>query len=158
MKRILSISKRGASIALFGAGMAIGSPAVAQVVNATCYMKTSSGQIIDLGVAMCGDTPHQTSGSGSETAFLAEFQREAARRASPDIRSLMGFGDANEARLVVDHAKSYCEGRKLGATDAEMRRSGRSALGSSRAGRASRLTIEISNDLAARHFCSEFAR
>jgi hypothetical protein len=145
------------AIALFGLALPV-APASAQLVNATCYMKTSSGQIVDLGVALCGDTPMSKSGSGDTTAFLAEFNREAARRASPDIRSLMAL-DSKTAQSMIEYAKLYCESRKLGSTDHELRRSGRAyAQDGSRSGRAAALTFEISNDLAPKHFCPEFTR
>lgn len=150
MKGIIAITFLSASLPVL--------PASAELVHATCYMKTSSGQIIDLGVALCGDTPSSTSGSGNTAAFLAEFNREVARRASPDIRSLMAL-NSESVQLMVEHANLYCKGRKLGSTDQELRRSGRAyAQDGSRAGRASALTFEISNDLAPKHFCPEFAR
>jgi hypothetical protein len=153
MKRIFAIP----AIAFLSASLPT-LPAAAELVHATCYMKTSSGQIINLGVALCGDTPSSTSGVGNTAAFLAEFNREAVRRASPDIRSLMAL-DSKTAQSMVEYAKLYCDGRKLGSTDRELRRTGRAyAQDGSRAGRASALTFEISNDLAPKHFCPEFAR
>lgn len=157
MRRILSLG----AFAAFGAIISVCSSSVARPVDATCYMQTSSGQILNLGVSLCGDTPPSkgTTAIGNEAAFLAEFHREAARRSPADIRSLMGFSSSDEARTVVDHAKLYCEGRSLGMTDMELRRSSRaSARSGSRSSRASALTIEISNDLASKHFCLQFAQ
>lgn len=133
-------------------------PASAEPVSATCYMKTSSGQIIDLGVALCGDTPSSRSGDGNAAAFLTELKSESFRRASPDIQSLMSL-DSESEQAMVKHANLYCKARRLGSADREIRRSARAlALSGSRAGRATGLTFEISSDLAPKYFCPEFAR
>lgn len=130
----------------------------AQVVNATCYMKTATGQIIDLGVSMCGDTAAvaSKSGSGGESSFLAEFKELIANQPGNEV--VMRLATNNPASLIRG-AQNYCQSRRAGLSDAQITRNeAKTIVNSSPSLKSEMVTMFATQDiLAPKYFCPEFA-
>lgn len=98
--------------------------------------------------------------ANTDTAFLMDYKRLAARDQDPNVRNLLITVNQQSPEISISTAKSVCDALRDGLSWNQIRQSQVSGLDLSASGSVKKTTLTslaISNILAPIHYCPEFA-
>lgn len=154
MKSTIGVSTLLFTLSLFTLSLfTLSAPVAAQESDAPCYLRTGSGQIINL-TRLCGGSGTIAPAPTPNSAFISDFQALAKQQPAEVSQALDRYLTRDRDRVIAD-AKATCRVLKLGGPQAEtVRQNALAARDSSAAGKARR---QITRSLAIAHYCPEFA-
>jgi hypothetical protein len=143
----------GVSVSLFTLSALLSTPVAAQESDAPCYLRTGSGQIVNL-TRLCGGSGTIAAPPTPNSTFISDFQTLAKQYPTEVSQALDRYLSRDRDRAIAA-AKATCRVLKLGGPQAEaVRQKALAARDPSAYGKAQR---QITSSLAIAHYCPEFA-